>query len=337
VKLFHRELWGDEFYQLGQMKGAFLDMIKGFPENEFCSYLSGDYYLTYPFFKIFSYNKWGLAIPHIISTLIGFYLLYLLCCRYFKSIWGYIITFSIICFNATMIYHATEIRAYAVLPTLALSCLYFWLKLIDLNYCLSKIRRIAIGVFFVLSIWFHAYGILIFFFTGFYALITKLKDKLFFQILRNTVLFVFFVACAALPIWYLSIFGPRLTSIQFNIDTFQYIPNPLENSIGFLKGIFGNLVGYKKLYFLLLGMIFPFLIPYRDRFQQIALLVVLVFIPIGVILGVAVFTHYWFIQRLFVWVIPFFALFIGWSWDSSISYFQEKLEKLRVTHNVRKN
>lgn len=327
VKLFYHELWVDEIYQVDQMRGTFLSMIKRLPVNEFCSYLSGDYYLTYPFFKIFSYNKWGLSIPHIISTLLGFFLLYLLCKRYCKSIWGYVITFGVICFNDTMIEHATEIRTYAVLPTLALACLYFWLKLIDSNYCLSRGKRIAIGVFFILTIWFHVYGVIIFSFTGLYALVTRLKNKAIFAILRNTSFFVFIIFCITLPLWFISVFGRHLDSTKFNFDTFQFIPNPLQNSIGFLKGVFGNLLGSKKLYFLLLGVIFPFVIPYNDRFRQILLLVVLVFVPIGVILFANILTHYWFIQRLFIWVIPFFALFIGWSWDSAIIYLKNKFVK----------
>jgi len=53
---------------------------------------------------------------------------------------------------------------------------------------------------------------------------------------------------------------------------FQHIPNPLENTAGFLKAVFGNLVGLKKLYFLLagirlelpgLGFLFPGLLDQR--------------------------------------------------------------------------
>lgn len=331
-KLFYHKLWADEYWQINQMKDSFISMIKGFPANEFCSYLSGDFYLIFPFFKVFGENKWGLAIPHIILTLVGFYLLYLLCRRYFKTIWGYGITFSIVCFNETLINHATEIRTYAVLPTLALACLYFWLRLVDCNYCLSRSKKIAVGVFFVLTIWFHAYGILIFFFTGLFALAEKFKDRLFFTILRNTFFFAVFTFCFASPLLLISFFGPHLDSFQFKFDTFQFISNPLQNSIGFLKSVFGSLIGYKKFYFLLLGIAMPFLLPYKNRFEQIALLFVLVLMPIGTILLFNILTHYWFLQRLFIWVMPFFALFIGWTWDSLIVYIKEKFVK-RINKN----
>ncbi|MDD3296628.1 MAG: hypothetical protein PHU64_04620 [Candidatus Omnitrophica bacterium] len=157
----HLTLWADEAYQVNLMHGTFIDFLKLLPQKEFCPYLSGDYYLIYPFFKIFSYNKWGLAIPHIIATILGFYILYLICKQYFKTIWGYIITFTIVCFNATLIIHATEIRVYAVLPTLALGAFYLSKKLIDQNINMSIKGKWGIGIFFVLTIWFHAYGILI--------------------------------------------------------------------------------------------------------------------------------------------------------------------------------
>jgi hypothetical protein len=226
-----------------------------------------------------------------------------------------------------MINHATEIRTYAVLPTLALASLYFWLKLVDGNYCLSRGQKITIGAFFILTIWFHAYGILIFFFTGLFALVAKLKDRSFLAIFKKTFLFGFITFCIASPIWLLSIFGPHLGSSQFGMNTFQYISNPLENSIGFLKSIFGSLVGNKKMYFLLLGVIAPFVLPYKNRFEQIAFLFILVLMPIATILLANILTHYWFLQRLFIWVMPFFALFLGWTWDSSICYFKEKFIK----------
>ncbi len=318
--LAHRQLWVDEYYQINQMQGTFWLMIKGFPKNEFCSYLSGDYYLVFPFFKIFAYNKWGLAIPHIISTLLGFYLLYLLAQRYFKSPWGYVITFLIVSRNDTLLWHATEIRTYAVLPTLALANLYFWLKLVDANFSLSRTKKILIGIFFVMTIWFHAYGLLIFGFPCLFALATKFREEIFPSVVRKTLWFGLIVCAIASPLWCLSIFGPHLKTSSFHFNTFEYIPNPRANLIGFLKGIFGNLIGYRGHYFLLLGVLAPFLLPYQERFKQIAFLFLLVILPIFVIFLGNVLCHYWFMQRLFIWVMPFFAFFIGWSWDTAISF-----------------
>lgn len=326
LQFAHHNICCDESYQLDQMRGTFWEMVQGFTRSEFASYLSGDYYLIFPFFKIFSYNKWGLAIPHIISTLISFYLLYLLSRRFFKSPVGYIVTFVLVALNNTLIEHATQIRTYAVLPTLALANLYFWLKLVDSNYEIRKSTKIWFAIFFIMTIWFHVYGILIFGFPCLFALATKIRDKSFVPVFKNTFLFGMVVCGIAAPLWLLSVLGPRCVTTHMDfINTFQYIPNPLENLTGFLKGIFGNLIGFRGNYFLLLGIFFPFVINSKDRLEQIMFLIVLVILPIAVILIGNVLTHYWFIQRLFIWVMPFFALFLGWSWDTVFIHFKNKL------------
>ncbi|MBF0386303.1 MAG: glycosyltransferase family 39 protein [Candidatus Omnitrophica bacterium] len=326
VHLAGHDLWVDELYQISQMNGTFFQMVQGLTRSEYCAYLSADYYLTYPFYKIFSMNKWGLAIPHMGATLLGFYLLYLICRRYLKSVLGYVVTFSIVCFNATLIWHATEIRTYAVLPTVALASLYLWLRIIDANGYLSMGKKVVAGVVFVFILWFHVYGIVMFFFTGLYALLTRVKDKSFFIILKNVAPFVLVVLCLAAPLWLLSTFGPHLANPTSNNDTFQFIPSPSRDMIGFLKGVFGNLIGDKRLYFLLLGGVAPFVIPYRQRFHQIIFLIVLVVVPVGTILSGNILTHYWFLQRGFIWVMPIFALFIGWSLESFVLYVKDKCQ-----------
>ncbi len=156
--LGRRELWGDELNQLSIMDQGVLHLIKELPHHEANTYLNGDHFLIYPFFKIFSYNKWGLAIPHIFSTILGFYLLYLIGKRYFKTIWGYIISFGVICFNASLIKHATEVRPYAVLPTLALAGLYFSGMLVN-EANLSPRKKFFIGAFYDgIQFFYYFYG-----------------------------------------------------------------------------------------------------------------------------------------------------------------------------------
>jgi len=319
------KLWTDELFQLSTMTGSFKKLLENVVQFEFCSYLSGDYYLVYPFFKIFGYNKWGLAIPHMIATILGFYLLYIICRRYFKTTWAYIITFSIVCFNASLTYHALEIRTYAVLPTLALACLYLSLKLVDQNINMSIKKKLAIGALFVLVIWFHVYGILILLVSVLFSLLSKSRDASFKIILKDTFKFLFVVLFLAMPLWIFSVFGPHFAHILW--PTFTYIPNPVKDAVGFLKAIFGNLLGYKPLYFLLAGVILPFIIPDKERFQKITFLIVMVFIPIGSLLLANIITKYWFMQRQFIWVMPFFALYLGWSWDSFICYVGEKVNR----------
>ena len=320
VKLANHQLWGDEYWQLDIMNGSFIDFLRAIPGREYCSYLSGDYYLIYPFFKIFSYNKWGLAIPHIIATIIGFYILYLICKRYFKTMWGYLITFTVVCFNATLINHATEIRTYAVLPTLALAVFYLSQLLVEQNVNMSMKKKWMIGAFFVLIIWFHAYGILILFSIVCFFLLTSLSDKSFKLIFKSTSKFLAIVCLVAAPLWLFSIFSPHCGYTPYN--TFKYIPSPFANIKGFLKSLFGTLVGNKKLYFLLIGIVSSCFLPYKNRFKQIIFLIVTVFFPVGLILLSDIKNSYFFLQRQFIWVMPFFAFLLGWSWDSLICYLR---------------
>lgn len=333
LRLFYlaqHELWADEIWQLGAMQGSFIDLLKWIPKNQYCSYLCGDFYLIYPFFKIFSYEKWGLAIPHIAATILGFYILYLICKLYFKTLLGYIITFSIVCFNSTLIKHATEIRTYAVLPTLALAVFYFSQQLANQNIKMSIRKKWMIGIFFILVIWFDVYGASIVFLSVIFSLFSKYDDEYFKIILKYIARFMAIVFCIAMPVWFFCVFGPHYNWRQCNINTFDFIPNPLVNLIGFLKGIFGNLIGCKKLYFLLIGIIMPFIVPYEHKSKQIAFLVIMVFLPIGLVFTNAVVLKYWFIQRTFIWVMPFFALFLGWSWDSLFIYLKGKIKKCGV-------
>lgn len=335
--LAQRALGQDDIWQLNQMRGSFFELLKSIPMNEVCSYLSGDYYLIYPFFKIFGYNRWGLAIPHILFTILGFYILYLICRRYFKTIWGYLITFIIVCFNDVLISHATVIRVYAVLPTLVLASLYLSQLLIDKKFQLSIGKKIATGLFFIMLIWFHVYGILIFFCTLIFALLNRKKDDLTWPLMKELFKFVLILLIIAMPFWLYSVFGPRyglgqnnmdpnkyLRITEFKMTVTDYIPSPLMNPLGFLKAVFGNLVGLKKLYFLLLGVIFPFILPLKNRLKLILLFIIAVLVPI---ISLYIFDNlvvYFFIPRQFIWVIPIFAFYLGWSWDSFFEFLKHR-------------
>jgi hypothetical protein len=314
--LYQHTLWTDEFWQLDQMKGSFLEMIRGLPKNEYNSYLSGDYYLIYPFFKIFSYNKWGLAIPHIISTLLGFYLLYLVCKRYFKSSWAYLITFAIVCFNATLIHHATEIRVYAILPTLALGTFYLLQRMADVNFRLSRPKAIFSSIFFIIVIWFHVYGILIVTSCLLFAVLSKFRKSDFIDCLKNAAPFTAVTLGLAMPLWLYSVFGPHMTAYVREINPFDYIPSPTHNKFVFLKGVICNMIGLKLFYVLFIGVITPFVFYYKDKYKQLLFLFINIILPIIFIYLIDLAGQYWFLQRQFIWVMPLFAFFLGWVWDS---------------------
>lgn len=315
-------LWADEYHQLYQMHGSFLDLLKSLPKYEFCTYLSGDFYLTYPFFKIFSFNKWGLAIPHIVITIVGFYFLYLLCKQYFKTLWGFVITFLIVCFNATLIQHATEIRVYAVLPTLSLMSLYFSLMVTERDGLKAIEKKVACACFFIVLIWFHVYGIGIFAVSMIFSVLSRIRDKDFVDMSKQLSKFIFVILCIAMPLWLLSVFGPHFKYQGLELDMFQFIPSPLIDPVGFLKGVFGNLVGSKKFYPFLIGTFFPLIFSYEKRLQQIGFFLIMILLPVTLVFLSDVRSGYWFIQRQFIWVMPLFAFFLGWTWDSLIVSIQ---------------
>jgi len=319
------ELWNDELWQITYMHLPFIDFIKSMPKVEHSGYIAWDFYLVYPFFQLFGDNKWGLAAPHILMTILSFYLLYRVCKLYFKTIWGYVITFGIVCLNKTLIIHSFEIRTYSILPALALGAFLLTRQLIKENVRMPVTKKWAIGVFFVLVIWSFSYGIMILGLILFLFLLDKRADPDFVTVLKDASKFMFYVLLAAMPLWVYSIFFAHL---DYNIvdNTFRFVPNPLINAVGFLKAVFGNLVGTKALYVFLAGLFFPLVFPYKARYAQLGLLFLLVLVPIGLLLIAAMKARYWFIQRHFVWLMPFFAVYLGWAWESSFLYIMGKIK-----------
>jgi len=303
---------------------SFIELIQHLPKQEFCSYLSGDFYLTYPFFLIFGVNKWGLAIPHMIFTLLGFYFLYKICQRHFQSNWAYAITFLIVCFNASLTQHAFEIRVYAVLPTLALASLYFSQIIVHDYGRLRRLQKFLLGLFFLMVIWFHAYGILIVFFPVMYCLGTVPRNQNFKLIFLRMIKFFSIILIVAAPLWIISIFGDNL--FMRPRYPFDFIPNPAFNGIGFLKGVFLNLVGFKLFYVFYIGLLISFVLPHDDRWNQIGFFLCLIILPILLLLVSDLRSHYWFLQRQFIWVMPFCAFLLGWCWDSCLQYFSKRLK-----------
>ncbi len=162
------------------------------------------------------------------------------------------------------------------------------------------------------------------FFSLLFSLLTKVGDKNFKTIAKDSSKLFLTTLCIAAPLWIISVFGTHPLYRPGEAATFKWIANPSKSPIRFLKGIFGNLVGFKKLYPLLAGAFFPFLIPYRNRLKQINLLFIMVLFPLGALLLAAVVADYALMQRQFIWVMPFFAIFLGWSWDSLADYIGKK-------------
>lgn len=315
-----RELWGDELYQFQSMKGPFQPFWLHCNFGDHTSF-PGEYLLNYPLIQIFGLNKWGLSILHIFITIAGLYFLYRLCRRYLKLIGGYIVAFLMFGLNETLTWHAFEFRPYAVLPTLALGSLYFAHLIVEEHSTLGGIRKFFIGLFFVVTVSYHAYGILIFLLPVIYVIMLDIFRRGSQSVIREGFMrYLFIVAVIAIPIWswYASsnFFGLNSNIMQSRQYTFEFIPNPAVNFLGFLKGIVGNLVGYKPLYFLLGGVGAALLLPYKFKSHLLIFILWLVVLPIELILFTDLRSQYWFLQRQFIWIMPFFALFVGWCWDT---------------------
>jgi len=134
------------------------------------------------------------------------------------------------------------------------------------------------------------------------------------------------VLLITLPLWFFSMLGEQ-QDYGIARDAFQFIPNPLLDIMGFLKGVFCNLIGYKWFYPLFIGLIISLLLPHRERYKQVGFLIVIVVLPIQVLLISDVMNYYWFIQRQFIWIMPLFAFLLGWCWDSTIEYLWKKLRR----------
>lgn len=328
-RLASRELWGDEVYQLHQTLGPFKAVWKRNVYGDMTCF-PGDYLLTYPFAQVFGSNKWGLALPHAAVTVIGFYFLYRICQRHFKTVWGYIIAFSVVCFNQHLIFNALELRPYAVLPTLALAVFYYTDILMTEAGRLSTPQKIFIGGFFVLTMWFHAFGIMIVGCSILFFLLSEWRQpslRSHFKNIAGTLAIVFLIA---LPVWLWFATGNplKLSSESYHsmrVGTFDYIANPLDGFGRFFnRVVFYNLIGFKDLYFLLGILIIAILVPSRERPRKFGLFLTLVLLPIAVILVVDLSNRYWFLIRQYIYVAPLFAFFLGWLWDSSIDYYRNK-------------
>jgi len=316
--LASRPLSGDEIFQFNNIAGPFKPFWQHLHYGDHTSF-PGDYLLTYPFVRIFGLSKWGLAVPHLLMTVLGFYLLYRICRRVLTTPSAILITITLFAVNQNLVYHALEFRSYAGLPVLALGSFYSW-DLVIKNYSdLERWQKIGIGIFLTFCAFFHAYGILILTL----PLVFLLSDRAWkvSASVRNFIGTIL-VLGALLWGWYASasLFGLKWEGGYSIKDTFRYIPHPLTSPVGFFKGIVGNLVGCRPLYFLLLGPVLALIVPNRDKFKQLIFLTLLIVLPLFLILLVDIRTRYWFIQRQFIWIMPYFALWIGWSWDALFIY-----------------
>lgn len=321
MRLGARDLWGDEVYQFYQCVGP----MKPFWLHNFYGDFScfpGDYIITYPFIQYFGQNKWGVMIPHILFTFVGFYLFYLLCQRYLKTTLGFAIAFALFAFNDNLVVHNFDLRPYSVLPTLAVGGLYFANLLFSEFSRLTKWHKLGIGLFYLYTVIFHIYGLVILSLIFLFEFLARYKESASEMKKANFIKYFISLYCilAIVWVWYaspmLQWFGFAQKLFLGDRPTFEYIPNPVIDFIGFLKGIFGNLLTTDWLKWTILGMVCVFLPGNIQRYKQLGFFFICIGWGIMIVFLLSLFKHYWFVQRQFIWVMPLFAFFIGWCWDS---------------------
>ncbi|OGX05823.1 MAG: hypothetical protein A2Z88_05645 [Omnitrophica WOR_2 bacterium GWA2_47_8] len=330
--LYHRELWNDEIYQLSLTRGP----LRPFWENQSYGDLSGfagDYLLTYPFVQWFDPNKWGMAIPHILSTILGFYLLYVVCDKYCKTALGFFVAFAIAACNGNLIFHSFELRPYAVLPTLALGSFFCADALVNRFSQLSMAKKVGAGFFYVVNLFYHAFGLLIVAFPLLYFFLSRKWYFIFNKENKGLVTFLLMVFAIGLPIWFhYATMNPNNLSrdvfLEQGIHTFAILPNPLDGFRKFFdRTVFYNLIGFKPLYFFLGGLVFLIVVPFKQKREKVMFFLITVLLPLEVIFLSVLIKGYWFLDRQYVHLSPLFAVFLGMLWDSAFSYYIAALKK----------
>ena len=337
LALAKRDLWGDEIFQIHNTLGSFKPFWQRLAYGDMTSF-PGEYLLTYPFVCLFNDNKWPLAIPHIMATLIGFYFLYVISRRYFKTAIGYLVTFGIMALHVGLIFHSFEFRPYAVLPTLMLVSFYTADRLFNEFGSLAPKTKLGIAVFYIVTVGYHAFGILITTLPIIYFYLSQKWDS-FFRIDKRFLTFLSCILVIALPVWIWYSLGPQggettAMRVAAGKHPFEFSPNPLDGFLSFFNRIvLYNLIGYKRLNFLLGIFVISLFVPYAAKLKRLGFFLTLILLPIEIILVASIMNSYWFLFRQYIFVVPLFAFFLGWLWDSSVHYYikyfrQSNREKL---------
>lgn len=325
--LAKREWWADELSQWRDATGPLRPFWTRFQSGEL-TYFPGDYVLTYPVVQIFHDNKWGVSIPHIIITILGFYCLYLICRRYLKHSFSLLIAFAIFTFNAELIFHAFELRPYSVLATLGLAVFYCTETIVDPRYAPSPWKKFWIGVLLFLTVVYHAYGILIVAFCTMFSVLAQRERAPLPALIKHIAKFYIALGAVALPAWLWYAGGSMDRQISTHMKTFEFIPNPLLDPIGFIRNIVGNLLGNKLFYPLLLGPALAWVLPHSARLKYIGFLLVLVVLPLMLLCLADLSKGYWFLQRQFIWITGLFCFYVAWGWDIVLDFYAGRRKKV---------
>lgn len=317
---FRSEFLSDELYTISGFQHSFAHYLFHYlPKGEF--HYPVDFLLMYPIGHWITTNRFVLMIPHMIAMFV-FYFFFIkinwqkvldLSFKFPDPKWINVIAAAMIAYNETQILHALILRPYAVLSLLtllALTLAYYSFHAIQFKAKLSW----AIFAFII----FHNYCLLMLLLGIFYISVTMLRKIKMKEVIRFLVSHVHsfqiigFGMLLALPVLIYFHQAPALQPeylANSQIDTHQYIKPGLK---GFIQ-VVAIYYGFKPMRILLLclGLMGTLFLIIQKKWKPIFFLFVWVILPTFMIYVADVRMKYWFIQRQFLWAMPFHAVYIA--------------------------
>ena len=320
---------GDELYFYSNVKGALKPFWQQITYGEVMAF-PGQYLSVWPFVQMsekLNFNVFVAVIPHILACLASYFFLYCVCRKLLNRYLSILIVFGLYSFHPEFIVHAFELRPYAVLPLISLVSFCSLDRMILGWGAFSVTKKLMFIALFLCMTFYHFYGIIIIGFCAFYFFLQESYRIKSLQWVYPFFPYIGGFLVIALPVilWYM---GSTISLSGLEMHTFEYIPNPMVDFVGFGKAIAGNLMGYKMFYPLLLGVPLAFFVSNRNRIEKLVFAVVLIGLPICFLLFTAILKGYWFLQRQFIWVTPFFLVFVGWCWDTIFCFIGNKFKKM---------
>lgn len=304
----------DEFYELQQISNDmnFKRVFSGRGGYGDHTSFPGEFILYWPVLKILDVGRvelkslgnmgwevrgvgadwfWKASVLKGVLCVLGLFLMGFFCYRFG---WCGVFGMALYSFNPHLVYHAFEMRPYSVLPVLALMsvylarCRFTWFHLLFIFFCCI----------------YHAYGPLIVF-----------LPIIFYQSSRRI---EFWLGCIlALLVWgyYASynMFGWSPNGVQAVVSSFEYFK---PSGLAYMQSFLGSGLSYVGLLPLI------FLCFLSDR-VDLYFLILMIILPVMLICLVDLKTSYWIHPRQWIWVMPWFGL-----WVSDMLYQYYKKERI---------
>ena len=317
---FRPEFFSDELHTISGFQHPFADyLLQYLPRNEFHYPL--DFLLMYPIGHWISSSQFAIMIPHLLAMVLFFVLLVVINWQKVLSLsfsspdpkWLNILAALMMTFNETQILHSLILRPYAILSLLAIVA-------IVLAEAVLGAERFNVGLVFMISgfIVFHNYCLLMFCIGIGYIGMKSLKSltfSSFASLLKSRMCSIKIITLGILlsvPVLAVYHQAPALRPeylANSQIDPHQYIKPGLKGWIQVLA-IYYGFIPFRIL-LLSLTVFGTLLFVVEKKWKPILFLLMWVVIPTLLIYIVDVRMKYWFIQRQFLWVMPFHAVYVA--------------------------